>query len=62
MHKRCSNITVKKMFTGMAKLFRIIGDPDNQRPDNWSYNLFPWHGAELSTGSCLPLPLNTFRR
>jgi hypothetical protein len=24
------------MFTGMAKPIRIIGDPDNQRPDEWS--------------------------
>jgi hypothetical protein len=26
----------KKMFTGRAKLTRIIGDPDNQRPDKRS--------------------------
>jgi hypothetical protein len=25
----------KKMFTGRVKPIRIIGDPDNQRPDNW---------------------------
>jgi len=24
------------MFSGRAKLIRIIGDPDNQRPDKWS--------------------------
>jgi hypothetical protein len=24
------------MFTGRARLIRIIGDPDNQRPDEWS--------------------------
>jgi hypothetical protein len=28
----------------MTKLIWIIGDPDNQRPDNWRY-----------TGSCLAL-------
>jgi hypothetical protein len=27
---------IKKMFTEMAKSIRIIGDPDNQRPDEWS--------------------------
>jgi len=26
----------KVMFTGIAKLIRIIDDPDNQLPDNWS--------------------------
>jgi hypothetical protein len=27
----------KKTFTGRAKLFRIIGDPDNQRQNKWNY-------------------------
>jgi len=26
----------KKMFTRRAKPIRIIGDPDNERPDKWS--------------------------
>ena len=26
----------QKIFTGTAKPIRIIGDPDNQLPDNWS--------------------------
>jgi hypothetical protein len=30
----------KKIFTGRAKPIRIIGDPDNQRPDEWIFNLF----------------------
>jgi hypothetical protein len=25
----------KKMFTGRAKQYRIIGEPDNQLPDKW---------------------------
>ena len=28
-----------KIFTGMAKPIRIIGDPDYQRPDKWSYTV-----------------------
>ena len=28
-----------KMFTRMAKPIRIIGDPDNQFPDQWSFAL-----------------------
>ena len=26
----------KEMFTGRTKPIRIIGDPNNQRPDKWS--------------------------
>jgi hypothetical protein len=26
----------KKMFNGKAKLIRLIGDPDEQLPNNWS--------------------------
>jgi len=29
----------KKMLTGRAKPIRIIGDSDNQIPDNWSYTV-----------------------
>ena len=28
------------MFTGRAKPIRIIGIPDNQRPDKWSFTVF----------------------
>jgi len=34
MKYRCS----KKMFTRGAKTIRIIGHPDNRRPDKWSSN------------------------
>jgi hypothetical protein len=37
---RCSTITVIKMFTGTAKPIRIIGGPDNQRPDKWSSTVY----------------------
>jgi hypothetical protein len=30
------------MFTGRAQLIRIIGDPDNQRPDEWSSTVIEW--------------------
>jgi len=29
------------MFTGRAELIRIIGDPDNERPDKWSSAVLP---------------------
>ena len=35
----CYNYS-KKMFTGRAKPIRIIGDPDSQRPDEWSYTVY----------------------
>ena len=35
-HKKVQYSYSKKMFTRRAKPFRIIGDPDNQRPDKWS--------------------------
>ena len=28
------------MFTGRAEPIRIIGEPDNQRPDEWSFTVF----------------------
>jgi len=39
------------MFTGRAKPIRIIGDPDNELPDKWSYTILTYllHG----TGSFL---------
>jgi hypothetical protein len=38
--KRCSTVTVRKcLITWRAKPIRIIGGPDNQRPDNWSYTV-----------------------
>jgi hypothetical protein len=30
----------KNIFSGRAKTSRIIGFPDNQLPDKWSYNVF----------------------
>jgi len=30
----------KEMFTERAKPFRIIGSPDNERPDQWSSTVF----------------------
>jgi hypothetical protein len=38
-YKRCSTITVRKL-TGTAKPIRIIGDPDNQRPDKRSSTVY----------------------
>ena len=35
-HKNMQYNYSKKMFTGRAKQIRIIGEPDNQRPDKWS--------------------------
>jgi hypothetical protein len=35
-HKKVCNNRGKKIFTRMAKLIRIIGDPDNQRLAKWS--------------------------
>ena len=29
----------KEMFSGRTKPFRIIGDPDNQFPDKWSFTV-----------------------
>jgi hypothetical protein len=28
------------MFTGKAEPIQIIGEPDNQRPDNWRFSVF----------------------
>jgi hypothetical protein len=39
-HKKMQNSYSKKMFSGRAKQIRIIGDPDNQRPDKWSSTVF----------------------
>ena len=30
----------QKMFTGRAEPIRIIGEPDNQCPDEWSFTVF----------------------
>jgi hypothetical protein len=30
---------IKKRFTRRAKPIRIIGDPDNQLPDKWSFTV-----------------------
>jgi hypothetical protein len=42
----------KKMFIRRAKPVRMIGDPDNQRPDNWSSTAFvleqPKHNLHFS--------------
>ena len=35
-HKEMQSNYSKKMFTRIAKPFRITGDPDNRRPDKWS--------------------------
>jgi hypothetical protein len=35
-HKRTQYKYSEKMFTGKAKPFQKIGDPDKQRPDEWS--------------------------
>jgi hypothetical protein len=40
MQYNCS----KKMFSGRAKLPRIIEFPDNQLPDKWSSNAFENYG------------------
>jgi hypothetical protein len=37
--KKMQHNSSEKMFTEMAKSIRIIGDPDNQRPDKWSSTL-----------------------
>jgi len=34
-HKKRYNYS-RNIFSGRAKLFRIIGGPDNQLPDKWS--------------------------
>jgi hypothetical protein len=39
-HKKMHYNYSKKMFTGRAKQTRIIGEPDNQRPDKWSSTVF----------------------
>jgi hypothetical protein len=39
-HKKMYRIYSTKMFTGRAKPIRIIGDPDNHRPDKWSYTVY----------------------
>ena len=36
-HKNMQYNYSKKMFSRRAKPIRIIGNPDNQRPDKWSY-------------------------
>ena len=38
-HKKMYYNYSKKMFTGRAEPIRIIGEPDNQRPDKWSSNV-----------------------
>ena len=38
-HKKMQYSYSTIMFTGRAKPIRIIGDPDNQRPDKWSYTV-----------------------
>jgi len=35
-HKKMYYNYKKKMFTGKTQPIRIIGEPDNQRPDKWS--------------------------
>ena len=38
----------KKMCTGRLKPFRIIGYPDNQRPDKWSPTILTQNRASLT--------------
>ena len=43
-HKKTQVNYSKEMFTGRAKPVRIIGDPDNQRTDEWSSTVIhSWH-------------------
>ena len=39
-HKKMQYNYSKNMFTGRANPNRLIGDPDNQRPDKWSSTVF----------------------
>ena len=38
----------KKMFTERVKPFRIIGYPDNQRPDKWSSTILTQNRASVT--------------
>jgi len=35
----CFSYRILDKFTRRAKPIRIIGDPDNQRPDKWSFSV-----------------------
>jgi hypothetical protein len=39
-HKKIQYTFGTKLFTRIAKPIRIIGDPDNQRPEKWSSTVF----------------------
>jgi len=40
-HRKMQYSYGKEMFRGRAKQIWIIGCPDNQRPDQWSYTVLP---------------------
>jgi hypothetical protein len=46
----------KFSITSRAKPIRTIGDPDNQRPDNWSYIVFSF----VADYRILNAPINAF--
>ena len=51
-HKKMQYSYSKKMFTGRAKPIRIIGDPENHRPDERSSTV---HGNNLYHGHSVNL-------